>query len=50
LKRRFLIVAEIEITVEADYGAENAACYVTGVLNQLQPEDKLVDLTAYELS
>jgi hypothetical protein len=50
VKKRFLFVVEIEIVAEADYNADSAACYLTGLLNQLQPEDKLIDLTAYELS
>jgi hypothetical protein len=48
--KRFLIVAEIEIEVDENYIAEEAASYITGVLNHLQPEDKLIDLSAYELT
>ncbi len=49
MTKRFLIVAEIEIEVES-YIAEEAASYITGVFNNLSPEDKLIDLSAYELT
>jgi len=50
MKKRFLLVVEIEIVAEDGYNNESAASYIAGVLNQIEPEDKVIDLTAYELT
>jgi hypothetical protein len=35
---------------EDGYNNESAALYIAGVLNQIEPEDKVIDLTAYDFT
>jgi len=49
--KQFLVTLELEVTeVEAAYGAEDAATYIAGMLDELEDRDVVSNVTAYELA
>lgn len=48
--KRFVVILELDIAASKDCDSEEVALYISGVLNHLQPEDRVIDVTAQEVT